>query len=79
MVSRSCVFVIIIKKPYVCRTGHVRISVNLTRRIKTVMSAALEWANFSTGPFRVYIYIIILYIMRKRAERRRSTETRAIK
>jgi len=28
----------------VCRTGHV--SVNPTRRIKTVMSVASEWADF---------------------------------
>lgn len=52
----SCVVIIVIKKPYVCRTGHV--SVNLARRIKTVMSAAaLEWANFhALGPFTM-LYI----------------------
>lgn len=52
----SCAVIIVIKKPYVCRTGHV--SVNLARRIKTVMStAALEWANFlALGPFTM-LYI----------------------
>lgn len=37
------------------------VSVNLTRRIKTVMSVALKWANFRRDRLG-YIYFIYIYI-----------------
>lgn len=36
------------------------VSVNLTRRIKTVMSVALKWANFRRDRLG-YIYFIYIY------------------
>jgi len=64
------------------------VSVNLTRRIKTVTSVALEWANFRTEPFRIYICVCVCVCVRKpgiksawygAAEDAREEKTSAIK
>jgi len=55
--SRSCVVVIILLlRNHMFAGPGTYVSVNLTRRIKTVMSVALEWANFRKDRLG-YIYI----------------------